>query len=157
MDFNPESSYTTLDDQSNFSEDSADGYIVTEINLPTANEVSCETVRTRLKDKDGNQIGKNLKPNAQHKNVHCSEHHDDTLQEIQGNIICKNMILNIKNEGQHYLLTDKIQDHDRMQNVIPQSERCIYSKNSNRHRKKTTIGWKLLIWWKDGLTDWKHL
>ena len=85
------------------------------------------------------------------------EHYDRTFQELQGNVICENMISEVDDKGRHYLLINEIENHQRLGNTVPKYERFIHSKNGNKHRKLTTQGWKFLVRWKDGSTNCKSL
>ena len=151
--------YVTLDETQNqdFTEDTVDSLIGVELNLPTADGVSRATVRKRIKDADGNPIGCRANNPMHDTRMYQVEHYDGTFQELQGNIICENMISEIDDEGRHYLLIDEIENHQKMNNAVPKSEGFIYAKNGNKHRKFTTRGWKFLVRWKDGSTDWKSL
>jgi hypothetical protein len=61
-------------------------------------------------------------------------------------------------EGNQYLLLDEIIDWHRDDSVaIGKDDMYVFSKNGNRHYRKTTKGWKLCVKWRDGSTSWVRL
>ena len=54
-------------------------------------------------------------------------------------------------------MLNEIVDHRKDWSAIPISDGHVTSKNGNRIPKQTTKGWKLLVEWKDGSTNWVPL
>ena len=52
---------------------------------------------------------------------------------------------------------DEIIGHRSNEHAVKQQDAFIITKTGSKMRKETTKGWELLIWWKDGGTDWVAL
>ena len=111
----------------------------------------------RAKGEDGNSIG------LQHKNplfdtcAYTVEFPDGSTAEYQANIITENLFLQSDSEGSKFMVMKEICDHCKDGRAIPISNGFTTNKNGNKMPKQTTIGWQLLVEWKDGSTDWMDL
>ena len=59
-------------------------------------------------------------------------------------------------EGNQFLLLDAITDHKSDQAAVQHADQYI-TVRGRRHLRKTTIGWKLCVAWKDGSSTWERL
>jgi hypothetical protein len=67
------------------------------------------------------------------------------------------MYAQVDNEGNQYLLLQKITDHKKDNSAIPISEGTIQNSSGTSKPKVTTRGWFLLVQWRDGSTSWEKL
>ena len=143
------------DDQNN---DAYDGYIGAEVCLPDANgKERLGKVLKKRKGPNGESIGTyNRNPilNSQEYEVEFS---DGAYHDLTANQIAEAMYSQIDNEGHHFQLLREITDHKSDGNAIAISDGFIRSKNGNEVPKKTTAGWKLMVEWKDGSSQWIQL
>ena len=85
------------------------------------------------------------------------ELNDGTVAAYYANIIAENMFGQVDSEGQQYALLDEVTDHRKDQSAISSADGWVTTRANRRVRKKTTKGWKLLVTWKGGSTDWVDL
>jgi hypothetical protein len=60
-------------------------------------------------------------------------------------------------DGWQFQLIDKIIDHSSDASAVSRDNMYVDKDGSNRHLRRTTKGWKLLIQWKDGTSTWERL
>ena len=82
---------------------------------------------------------------------------DGTVEEYTANLVAENMYSQFDSEGQHFSILKEITDHRRRRGAIAKKDGYTVSHNGNRHPKKTTRGWDLLVEWCDGQTAWVPL
>lgn len=112
------------------------------------------TIVKRAKDNNGNPIGKrnpNIYLDTRKYEVELS---DGTVEEYYANVIAENLFSQVDSEGRQYVLMKEISDHQKDGTAVPISDGWIKMKNGRRTRRKTTQGWKLLVEWKEGGSDW---
>jgi hypothetical protein len=144
--------------QDDFTPDVFDTYLNAELLLPDGSEnlVRARVVK-RAKGEDGNPLG------LQHKNPlfdtrsYTVEFPDGSTAEYQANVIAENLFSQSDSEGRQYMVMNEISDHKKDGRAIQISNGFTISKNGNKVPKQTTIGWKLLVEWKDGSSDWVDL
>ena len=59
------------------------------------------------------------------------------------------MFAQVDNEGNKYLLMNKITNHRKENTAIPISDEMTHSHNGNESPKINTRSWELLVEWKD--------
>ena len=72
------------------------------------------------------------------------------------NVIAENMYSQCDIDGNQYLLLDSIIDHRSDQSAVKDHDKYIIV-NGRQYLRKTTVGWKLCVQWKDGSTSWERL
>jgi len=72
------------------------------------------------------------------------------------NIIAENIYSKVDPEGNRYRLLDEIVDHHKDQAATPIDDKWI-THGANKTLRRITLGWKLLVKWKDGSTSWEDL
>ena len=72
-------------------------------------------------------------------------------------VSAENMFAQVDEEGNQYLLMNKITDQKKYNTAIPISDGMTRSHNGNESPKITTGGSELLVEWKDGSTSWMTL
>ena len=140
-----------------YSEDAADQYIGAEVNMPSGGDHMRATVKRRKIDEEGNPVGKGSNNPLLDTRLYVVEYSDGTLKEIQGNLIAQSMLSQVDSEGHHYVLLDEISDHKSDGHAIQKEDGYFTGRNGNKHKKKTTRGWHLLVNWKDGTSEWVAL
>jgi hypothetical protein len=82
---------------------------------------------------------------------------DGTEENYFANVIAENMFAQVDGEGRQYLLMKEITDHRRNESAVRADDGFIITRNGNKVPKKTTVGWELMVTWKDGSSDWIKL
>ena len=155
-----------LDDVLNFetpeaAADSYDQYIGVEVQMGPddgkGNKLMAKVTK-RLRDNDGKTVTTARAQNPLHdSSIYEVEYPDGTTEQLTANIIAENMMSQIDSEGNQFLLLNEIQDHRKDGRAVSRANGFILSSGGNRHPKKTTAGWQLLVEWKDGSMDWVAL
>lgn len=80
---------------------------------------------------------------------------DGTNDAYLANIIAENLYLQCDSEGRELLSFKEICDHRKNNLAISIENDYDILKNGNCKPKRTTVGWELLVEWRDGSTDWE--
>ncbi|MGH3054668.1 MAG: reverse transcriptase domain-containing protein, partial [Gaiellaceae bacterium] len=63
----------------------------------------------------------------------------------------------VDDEGNQFLLLKEIVNHQSNNTCVAKDDMWTLSSNGNRHKRRTTKGWQLCVYWKDGSTTWEPL
>jgi len=140
-----------------FTPDAYDEYIGAQILLLTADGRIQGRVVKRAKKDDGMPIGRrsdNVLHDTRRYKVELS---NGTTQEYYANVIAKNLFAQVDLEGQDYLLMREISDHRKDASAVNKEDGWVTTKSRWRCCRMTTKGWKLLVKWKEGSSDWVPL
>jgi hypothetical protein len=85
------------------------------------------------------------------------EFQDGTVQEYAANLIAEAIFAQVDDEGRQFALIDSIIDHQKDGTAVSRDDMYVQHAGNNRHMRRTTKGWKLLVQWKDGTTTWVPL
>ena len=85
------------------------------------------------------------------------KYQDGTKASLVANYIAKNMFAQVDQEGNCHVLLDKIIDYRVNGREVKQQDAFIIMRSGTKRRRETTIGWQLLVQWKDGSTNWVAL
>ena len=73
---------------------------------------------------------------------------------MAANAIAENLFAQIDDEGNRHVLFEEIVDYRTNGKQVLQQDAFIINRSGTRRRRETTIGWELLVRWKDGKTTW---
>ena len=79
---------------------------------------------------------------------------DGHSETFAANVIAENMFAQIDKNGHRQVLLDEIIKHCKDGCAVSIDDTFITSHNGVKQQQETTIGWELLIQWKDGSTSW---
>ena len=119
-----------------------------------AGEMIHATVRKRIRDDEGNPVGKAHKNPLLDSRKYKVEYADGQVDELTANIIAENLIAQVDEEGRRQMMLSEIIDHRVFPDAIPRSQGTYVNPYGLERRKVTTRGWELLVKWKDGSSDW---
>ena len=85
------------------------------------------------------------------------EYADGYKTSMAANTIAENLFAQVDEEGQRHVLFDEIIDHRVNQDAVKQQDAFIVNSKGIKRRKETTIGWEILVQWKDCSTTWVPL
>ncbi len=69
-------------------------------------------------------------------------------------MIAENLYSQVDEEGRHFAILQEITDHKKDGLALSKDDGFIENRHGQRRPKLTMRGWKLLVSWKDGSTDW---
>ena len=135
-----------------------DTYLNMELGLPRGGgEVEFARVVKRLRDKDGLPIGTANDNPILDTRVYEVEFPDGHRASLAANTIAENLFSQVDPEGNRHVLFDEIIDHRRNGNEVKMEDAFVTTKTGTRRRRETTVGWDILIQWKDGSSTWTAL
>ena len=83
---------------------------------------------------------------------------DGRIKEYGVNIIAENMLTQVDSDGFSLSLMEGIIDYKHDDSVaIPKTDKYITTARGQRRLRKTTVGWKLLVTWRDQSESWVKL
>jgi hypothetical protein len=82
---------------------------------------------------------------------------DGTMDTYSANIIAENLYSQVDTEGKQYQVISEIIDHRTNGHAVSIDDAFITDKHGNQRRRKTTMGWEMLILWKGNTTSWVKL
>ena len=90
--------------------------------------------------------------------IYDAEFPDGTVKEYSANVIAENMLSQVDEDSFSTTMVEGIIDHKMDTAVaIPKDDKYIVTRRGQKKLRKTTIGWKLLVKWKDESESWIHL
>ena len=140
--------------------DCFDQYLGAEFLINSNGETKMATVSKRMKDNEGNAIGKrNANPLLDTREYECTLD-DGSVHRYHANVIADNIYSQCDDEGRRHAVLQEIIDHKKDRTAIEIANGYTTTRRGQRIPKTTTKGWKLLCQWRDGQADWvdlKHL
>ena len=82
---------------------------------------------------------------------------DGSVDKYKSNVITENMLSQVDDVANQYLLMNKITDPRKDNTAIPISDGMMRGHNGNELPKITTRGWELLVEWKGCSTSWMKI
>ena len=135
-----------------------DTYLNMELALPRAGgEVEFGRVVKRMRDKDGLPIGTANDNPILDTRVYEVEFPDGHKAALAANIIAENLFAQVDSEGNRHALFDEIVAHRTNGKEVKMQDAFVNTKSGTKRRKESTIGWEILVRWKDGSTTWVAL
>ena len=134
-----------------------DHLIHAEVSLPKGENIQLAKVLRRSTDNNGQQIGICDENPMLNTMLYDVEFPDGTVREYAANVIAENIYSQVDTDGRSYVMLDTIIDFKKDETAVPKSEQYIITKSGQKHMRKTTTGWKLLVLWKNGTEQWMPL
>lgn len=132
-----------------------DKIINAEIQLANGDDVSLGKVLRRAIGPDGKtaqEYDDNPRLNSM---IYEVEFSDGQVKEYAANVIAENMLRQVDHEGYSTTLMAGIIDYDKDESTaVPKSDKWVVTKRGNKRLRMSTVGWKLLVQWKDGSESW---
>ena len=132
-----------------------DTYVNMELALPrSGGEVEFAKVTKRLRDKDGLPIGTANDNPILDTRVYEVEFPDGYKTSLAANAIAENLFAQVDSEGNRQVLFDEIISYRTNGKEIKQQDAYVVTSQGTKRRRESTIGWELLVQWKDSSTTW---
>ena len=137
--------------------DTFDQYLGAEFFVNSNGETAMATVTKRVKDNDGNAIGKrNANPLLDTREYECTLD-DGSVYRYNANVIADNIYSQCDDEGRRHAVLQEITDHKKDRTAVDITNGHSITRRGQRIPKTTTKGWELLCQWRDGSSDWIDL
>ena len=81
---------------------------------------------------------------------------DGDVADFTTNVKAENMFSQCDDAGNQYCLMSGIVDHNSNDKAVSKSDQYVVIRGRQLPRK-TTVGWKLCVEWRDGSTSWERL
>ena len=115
-------------------------------------------VSKRVRDANGRLIGSHDDNPMLNTSLYEVEFPDGAVKQYAANIITtENMYAQVDANGQTHTLLESIIDFEKDGHALTKDNMYISTKAGVRRVRQTTIGWKLLVRWKDGSEQWVPL
>lgn len=112
-------------------------------------------VKKRMRDSEGNPIGRASNNLAEDTRVFEVEFADGHTASMAANAISENLFAQVDQEGNRLLLMEDIVDYRSTNEALKAADAFTVSRDGKRKRRKaTTKGWEFLVRWKDGAETW---
>ena len=131
-----------------------DNMINAEILLHHNDKVQTGRVIQRAIGPDGVPVGKYDQDPRLNSLVYEVEFPDGQVKEYAANVLAENMLSQVDSEGFSTTLFDGIIDYKKDDTAVDKADRFLVTKRGKRKLGQTTVGWKLLVTWKDGSETW---
>jgi hypothetical protein len=134
-----------------------DKYLAAEVLLPHGGELVQAKVTGRKCAADSTRVG------VVHSNPILVTHEyevsfpDGLTGCYAANMIAESLYSQVDADGREFMLMKEIMDHWLDGSGVPVDDAYYVDPNGRTTRRMTTKGWKLLVEWKDGTTDWLPL
>jgi len=137
--------------------DSIDTYLNAEVVLPRGGIMSKGKVVKRCKDSDLKPIGLRNENPVLDTREYAVEFEDGETSTYQANLVLEHLHASVDEHSMLLQLMTGVIDHRSDGRAVRKDDGFIKSESGNSVPRKTTVGWDLLIEWKDGTTSWLAL
>ena len=133
-----------------------DTYLNMELALPSGDgaQPAFARVTKRLRDANGLPIGTAHDNPILDSRMYEVEYQDGHKSAMAANAIAQNLFAQVDAEGNRHVLFDEIIDHRTDGKEVKQQDAFLTTRLGTRRRRETTIGWEILVQWKDQSTSW---
>ena len=133
-----------------------DRYLNMELALPHRDEATPQyaKVTKRLRDANGIPISTADDNPILDTRMYEVEFMDGTKQSLSASYITENVFAQVDQDGNCQVLLDEIIDYCTASKEVKQQDAFITTRTGTKRWHETTIGWELLVQWKDGSTNW---
>ena len=137
-----------------FEQPITDMLINAELNLTQGEEIRNARVIGRSKGSDGNVKGTYHENPMLNTLMYDVEFPDGEVKEYSANVIAMNMYSQVDAEGHRTQLVEGIVDFRKDSSAISMADKYVMTKSNQRRMRKSTVGWKLLVQFKNGTEEW---
>jgi hypothetical protein len=131
-----------------------DELVNAEVRLPQGDAMRSATVLGHFKDSDGTVKGRHSDDQMLNTLLYDVEFPNGEVKQYAANLIAENMYSQVDSEGFQYNLLHEIIDHQRDESAVSKEDMYIVTNRGAKRLRQTTVGWKLLVVWRDGSDQW---
>jgi hypothetical protein len=146
----------SADKAHDFTQESYDEYLASEVVLPHGGESARAKVITRKRDTNGNPIGKRSPSRnpVLDTGLYEVQFPDGSTEEITANLIAENIYSQVDSEGCSFSVIKEIVDHRTNGHAVAIDDGYLETNAGQRRCRQTTKGWELLCDLADQTLDW---
>jgi Reverse transcriptase (RNA-dependent DNA polymerase) len=135
-----------------------DKYISARVYLPQGDSKSYGTVKRRVRDHDGELVGRSNDNPLLDTSVYEVEFDSGEVEAYHANIIAESIYHKVDADGYSTYMLREIIDHRTTQDALKLDDAYYFDKRSGKQKlKQTTKGWELCVRWNDESTTWVPL
>lgn len=134
-----------------------DRYLASEVLINRGGETIRGTVKSRRKDLNGIPVGKANDNPLLDTREYQVEFDDGSEETYTANLVAENIYSQVDSSGHRLVLLNEIIDHRKDGRALVGDDGFYTDHSGTRRPKRTTAGWKILVEWKHGTTDWLPL
>ncbi len=131
-----------------------DTLINIDVLLPKGEGDALAKVMWRCVDSNGKVIGEFNENPLLNTILYKCKFEDGTTKAYTANMIASNIFQDLDADGFLSLFLYHIIDHKRSGKAVLMEDKYFVTKTSTKCMRQTTVGWKLLVQWNDGLRQW---
>jgi hypothetical protein len=133
-----------------------DQIINAEVQLQQDNQLCTGKVIRRAISPDGTTTGSYADNPILNSIVYEVEFPDGQAKEYAANKIAENMLTQVDSDGYSTTLMQGIIDYNKDDAIapVPKSDKWVITAREQRRLRMSTVGWKLLVQWRDGSESW---
>ena len=146
-----------VNEETTFEHSLHDSLIHAEVLLPHNDEMRKGIVKGRHANINGEVIGQFDVNPLLNNMIYDAEFADGTIKEYAANVIAQNIYAAMSDDWKCRQVIKSILDHRTDQDALPKLKKYIICKTGRRRMRKTTIGWSILVKWKNGEEQWVPL
>lgn len=135
----------------------SDRMIHSEVLLPQGKRIKSAKVLRRTVDDAGELVGTYHENPMLNTCTYDVMFPDGEVKQYAANIIAENLYAQVDPEGHIHQLLDGIIGHKMLETAVKKENKYLVTKFGARKLRKTTVGWKLLVLWKNGSESWISL
>ena len=143
-----------VDEKPIFEHSLHDTLVNAEVLLPQGEEMQHAKVKRHKVDDNGQVVGTYDPHPVLNSIIYDVEFPDGTVKEYSANVIAQNIYAAMDVEGREQHVLDSILDHAKDATAVSMNDKYIITKNGNKRMRKSTIGWSILVKWKDESEQW---
>ena len=128
-----------------------DGYLTAEVLIARGAETVKGRVLRRKKNASGDPVGVRHSNPILDSREYEVEFADGSIDVLAANAIAEAMYAQVDDKGRELLMIDELISHKKTNDAVSKND-GFYP--GTRHPKRTTVGWKLEVLFKDGSTSW---
>ena len=133
---------------------SSDRLINSEVLLPQGRRIRSAKVLKRTEDDAGELVGTYSDNPMLNTCTYDVMFPDGEVKQYAANIIAENLFAQVDPDGHSHRLMEGIVGHKMTKDAVRREDKHLVTKFGARKLRKTTVGWKLLVSWKDGSESW---
>ena len=137
-----------------FEQPITDSWINAELNLTQGEKIQNAKVIGRSKDSNGQTIGTFHENPLLSTILYDVEFPDGEIKEYGANAIAMNMYSQVDPDGHRTQLVEDIVDYKKDHTAVSMADKYLITKSGQRRMRKSTVGWKLLVQFKNGTEEW---
>jgi hypothetical protein len=132
-----------------------DKILNSEVSLQLGESMTVGKVTKRAIGPDGTVAGTYDENPCLNTMIYEVEFPDGQLKEYAANVIAENMLTQVDSDGYSLTMMEAITDYRKDEAVaVPKIDSYLTTTSGQKRRRKTTVGWSLLVKWADKSESW---